>query len=882
MLDKILLYLIRFLLSLRYRIRIKNLLPKDMRGPALILPNHPAEIDPVILSAVLWDSLPFQPITLEKFYHLPVLKILMKYISAIPIPDMSVSLGPNKLRRTKLALDQAEEVINRQGNILLYPSGMLSRGGTEKLRANSAVRTVLDRTPEVPIVLVRTSGLYGSLFSCATTYPHSPDLPKTLIKAALILLGNLIFFSPKREVLVELELAPADFPRSKSANEINRWLERWYNCDQKVHETKLLSHFFWKSELPKLPDIEANTEIDISDVSVELETSVKEFLADLSGVESDELKAKSQLADDLGLDSLDLAEVLVWLEETYEVQDIELSELVTIGSVIKVAQAGRGLNTTSGESIKPVKRLLAHRDRSKPTLASGNSLAELFLKGMAHRSYNQAVAIGDQQVGSLSWRRVRQATLVLAELFSTLPEKRIGVLLPASSGSCIVLMALQIAEKVPVMLNWTTGTRLLEHSLKVGEVEKIITSELFLDRITQDLSPFQNRFFLLDHWRREINWTMIKGIINSWGPYSYQSWRWNLGQRKLEDLAVILFTSGSEALPKGVPLSNRNIIANIKAALEIFDLESDDCLLGFLPPFHSFGFTITTMLPLLVGLRAVYHPDPGEARRLVRLIENWQVTIVPGTPTFLSGLLGVVSEEQLRSIRLLLSGAERASKKLFELTAQKLPQAKLLEGYGITECAPLVTVNRPCQDCSVGVGSPVPGVKLAFVDPNSHQPVSGSDSALVLVHGDNVFSGYLGEEQASPFVHLEDTQWYNTGDLGFLKDDSLVLTGRLKRFVKTAGERISLEAIEATLTSRLETEVVVVASESEEYNRPLIAVFSTQNLAVDQVNQILRESGFSSLVKVSHTEEVSELPLLGTGKVNWRTLQHQFEKQLRN
>jgi long-chain-fatty-acid--[acyl-carrier-protein] ligase len=442
-------------------------------------------------------------------------------------------------------------------------------------------------------------------------------------------------------------------------------------------------------------------------------------------------------------------------------------------------------------------------------------------------------------------------------------------------------MATILAGKVPVFLNWTAGKRSLLHACKTAEIETILSAESFLDILPTDLEFLEERFVLLDHLARELSFKdKIAGKRLAQESASQILDAFGQGNLNPNNTAVILFTSGSEALPKGVPLSHRNIMSNVKGALAAFSIRSDDILLGFLPPFHSFGLTICTLLPLMTGLRVAYHPNPNESRKIAKAIDNWGVTIAAGTPTFLRSILKAgANAEQFSSLRALISGAERAPDALFELARGINPKTEILEGYGITECSPVVSVARPGED-RLGVGRPITGVNIAIVDPESLQALPDGAQGLILIQGEGVFSGYL-DLTIDPFIEHRRERWYNSGDLGYLCNGSLVITGRLKRFIKIAGEMISLAAVEEALEKVVQSpdeapQVAVLTQGSEGDGRPKLVAFVAGDLSTQEANRTLRDAGFPPLVHVSELRQISALPLLGSGKVDYQGLRDQL------
>jgi acyl-CoA synthetase (AMP-forming)/AMP-acid ligase II len=341
------------------------------------------------------------------------------------------------------------------------------------------------------------------------------------------------------------------------------------------------------------------------------------------------------------------------------------------------------------------------------------------------------------------------------------------------------------------------------------------------------------------------------------------------------DTSVILFTSGSEAAPKGVPLSHHNLLSNIGGCLDAVSPGTDDVLYGFLPPFHSFGFTVTTLLPLTSGFKVAYYPNPTDARALARGISMWEPTMVCGTPTFISGIFRSASDTQLSSLRRVMTAGEKTPPELVE-TARKRFAADLLEGYGITECSPVLTLCRPGQD-PVGVGPAIKDVELRVVHPDTRQSVATGEQGLIVAAGPNVFAGYLDSDSSNAFMTIDDKRYYITGDLGILDSTgALALTGRLKRFVKIGGEMISLPAMEAVIQQKLsdqdEEATAALTYIEEAGERPIICLFTSTDADVETINGHLRDAGLSNLTRIRKVIQIDDMPLLGTGKTNYREL----------
>jgi long-chain-fatty-acid--[acyl-carrier-protein] ligase len=347
--------------------------------------------------------------------------------------------------------------------------------------------------------------------------------------------------------------------------------------------------------------------------------------------------------------------------------------------------------------------------------------------------------------------------------------------------------------------------------------------------------------------------------------------------------SVILFTSGTEASPKGVPLSHTNILSSQVCAFNELDFNSNDVMYGILPPFHSFGFSPAGLLSILSGIRIAYYPDPTDSYALAEGVARWKVTLFVSAPTFLRGVLAYGKKEQLQSIRYFIVGAERTPPEIDEKIAQLGNGSRSLEGYGITECSPILTIS-PYQTPPKGVGKLALCVEACFIHPETQKLVPSGEDGEVCVRGPNVFSGYLGDVP-SPFIEIDGKKWFRTGDIGHMDGGYLILSGRLKRFTKVGGEMISLGAVEQAIASeltrkgRVSTDAPSIAVCADERNsgKPQLVLFSLVSIDRDEANEILNNHGFSRLIKIGAVELVNEIPVLGTGKINHRKLQTDYE-----
>ncbi len=348
--------------------------------------------------------------------------------------------------------------------------------------------------------------------------------------------------------------------------------------------------------------------------------------------------------------------------------------------------------------------------------------------------------------------------------------------------------------------------------------------------------------------------------------------------------AVVLFTSGSEKAPKAVPLTHRNILTDQRIGLPFMELTRQDVFLSFLPAFHSFGLTVTGLLPLLGGVRAVRHPDPTDAATLARKIITYKATVLIGTPTFIAHILERAQPGEMDALTLIVAGAEKCPQSVFDLCQRIAPHARVVEGYGVTECAPVVAVNPPSAPKPGSIGTPFPGIDVRVVDLESGHPLPPGQLGMIQVSGPTVFPGYLDYEGPSPFVEEEGKRWYVTGDLGeFDSEGYLWFRGRLKRFLKAGGEMISLPALEEPFTQLYPPteDGPSVAVEGVEFDHGRrIVLFTTKPISLRDANALLLEKGFHGVMRLDEVRQVEKIPTLGTGKTDYKVLRAQVEESL--
>jgi long-chain-fatty-acid--[acyl-carrier-protein] ligase len=885
--------LVHVLLFLRYRIAVKGLdqlTPEAFQrtGGIVFLPNHPAEIDPIILESVLWKRFRPRPLVIEHFYFLKGFRFFMDIVGALPLPTMDVLANKWRAKKVEKQFNEVAEELRKKQNFLIYPSGRLKISGLELIGGASFVHKLIQACPEANIVLVRTTGLWGSKFSRALT-GASPEFGKMLWECIKILLKNALFFAPRREVVVELSLPPADFPRHGSRLEFNKALEEWYNrYPQPGPESiKLVSYSFWKEELPQVAVATGRPEgVQTLPVSPKIQQEVFAFLGPLSGRKGDQIERTMHLSHDLGLDSLDIVQIYVFLDERYHVTDLLPGDLQSVEDVLQFASGYKRAREEQVSAPMKATRGWPQEKRTAPKIAEGETIQEVFLRSCNERG--SLMACLDALSGPITYSKLKLAALVLSEKIKKMPGDKIGILLPSSTGAYLIIFSVLLAGKVPVMLNWTAGVKALDHAVNLTELKAVITSEKFLDRLENgDLGKIEEMLLFIEEIRKGVTWVdKLRGLGLSLKTPGALLKKLQLERVRPADPAVILFTSGTESLPKGVPLSHANLLSNQRAGLNAVQMLPDDILYGVLPPFHSFGFSVTGILPILAGLRICYAPDPTDSHGLARNIAEWKPTLFCCAPSFIKALFRVASPQQMQSLRLVVSGAERTPQDLFDYCKTHLPRAQLLEGYGITECSPIVTIDR-VNEPHIGVGKPVPGVDLMILDAEGKRILPIGQEGEVCIAGPNVFSGYLGKPR-DPFVFIDGKQWYLSGDRGLLDQQGrLILSGRLKRFVKIGGEMVSLGGLEDELvqmakskrwvTGEEEGPCLAISVREKEADKPILILYAIFTISAEEVNTALKESGYGRIVKIGEVRTVKEIPLTGTGKTHYRLLDERQE-----
>jgi long-chain-fatty-acid--[acyl-carrier-protein] ligase len=863
--------LTRFVLSLRYRVRVHGLEEvRRLKGPVLILPNHPGYIDPPLVVASLWSVLRPRPLVYEglffdpAYFRSPLSVPLVNLLGALLVPDLDQPSAKARARAEQ-AVGQVIAGLDRGENFILWPAGQIQRGNVERLRAARALTDILRAAPDANVVLVRTRGLWGSSFGYAPT-AQRPHPMKRLLAGGLWLLSNVLVFMPRRRVDVTVEVLDRRQLPPLEVDKVNRWFEAWYNAPGPEEPTFVPYHFAFGKRTFEFPAPPAAAAVDVSGVKAEVRAEVAHILEDRLGFPlSDAQQLPETPLEQLGLDSLARMEVTLAVEQRFGFSGTEAP--ATLGELWLLAQ---GLAEQAPPRPAPDAWFRPPTGNERPAIL-GETLGEAFVRrALAHPD---DVVVADDLAGVLTYRRLLVGVLTLARRFRDLPGSHVGLLLPASVACDTALLALNWAGKVPVMLNWTTGPGGLAHAARTMGPTHVVTSHQFLDRLGMQVEGTQ--YVFLEDIRESIGrWELLCTLLAVlWRPGSI---RRQAPQVAPDQPAVVLFTSGSEKAPKAVPLTHANLISNQRSLLGVMEFTRRDAVFGFLPAFHSFGLTMTGLMPVLAGLRVVHHPDPTAAATLARKIAAYRPTLVGGTPTFMSAILARAQPQQLASLRLLFVGAEKCPPSLRETCAVAAPGVALLEGYGITECGPAVAANRPQANRPGSVGQPLPGVEACIVDPDTEEALPTGQMGELWVSSPSVFPGYLAHDGPSPFRTRQGKRWYVTGDLAEVDAEGFIwIRGRKKRFLKAGGEMISLPALEEPFARRYPAteEGPRVAVEGVETERGRhIVLFSTEPLSLREANAWLFAEGFRGVMRLDEVRLLLVIPVLGTGKTDYKSL----------
>ncbi len=474
-------------------------------------------------------------------------------------------------------------------------------------------------------------------------------------------------------------------------------------------------------------------------------------------------------------------------------------------------------------------------------------------------------------------------------------QQNIGLLLPASAGGVMANLAVMLNGQTAVNLNFTAGPAAVQAAIAKAGICTVYSSSRFAKKLAargielEAMLQGTQLVYLEELMQQLPKRRLLLHFAAAWLLPARLSYRLFGHPVTLEQPAQILFSSGSEGSPKGVVLSHRNLMGNIKQISDVLNTRSDDVMLASLPLFHSFGLTVNSLLPLVEGIPAVCHPDPTDALGVGKAVARYRATVLCGTATFLRLYTRnrKLVPQMFESLRVVVAGAEKLSQEVrqgFELKFRK----PIYEGYGATETAPVASVNVPDRlDPSnwrvqsgqkIGsVGMPLPGSCFRIVDPDTLAPLPAGAEGLILISGGQLMLGYLDDEAktAAAIVELDGRRWYRSGDKGRLDEDGfLTIVDRYSRFAKIGGEMVSLGAVEAAARGVIADEAVECAATNLEDGKKgeQIVLLVTAGGDPDQLRQRLLDGGVNPLLIPARICAVEALPKLGSGKLDFAAL----------
>ncbi len=507
-----------------------------------------------------------------------------------------------------------------------------------------------------------------------------------------------------------------------------------------------------------------------------------------------------------------------------------------------------------------------HPDQAQMTLFAG-------LLEAARKFGPGKIIVEDADGTSLSYRQLILAAFVLGGRLArdTEPGETVGLLLPNAAGLLITLLGLNAFHRVAAILNFTSGKKQIVSALQTGAMRTVLTSRRFLEAAkleelaaaieeTEWAPGKRVALVALEDVRAGLGpFDKLKGVLRAAGAALLR----NRARPRANEPAIVLFTSGTEGAPKGVVLTNANLVAN---SLQMLDhmrdiLGRDEIVLNPLPMFHSFGLTAATLAPLLGGIKVVLYPSPLHYRQIPKFVARVKATVLIATDTFLAGYARAAEPGQLASLRHVVAGAERVKVQTRALWAAN--GTEILEGYGATECSPVLACNQPAAGRHGSVGRLLPGIEARL------EPVPGLDvGARLYVRGPNVMAGYLLADRPGVVVPPVNG-WHDTGDIVTIDDGYVTIRGRAKRFAKLGGEMVSLAAVESMAAGLWsDAQHVAVSLPDARKGEQLVLVTDRPEASKDALLAYAREQGIPELWVPKAILVVPSIPVLASGKTD--------------
>ncbi len=545
-------------------------------------------------------------------------------------------------------------------------------------------------------------------------------------------------------------------------------------------------------------------------------------------------------------------------------------------------------STTSAEVVKQKINMLSN-ETWEEQISALKPLQYSWLKRAKSQLFKRSIV--DALGTDLSNGKVITAVLLFVNALKSLEGKNIGVLLPSSSVGSIINMALIILGKRPVNLNYTMSNEVMKNAITKAEITTVISSEKFMKKLSAKGFDFSQtlseELMLLENVGKTFSRTnKLTALLQAYLMPSWLLEKLYFAEVTIDDTATILFSSGSEGVPKGIELTHKNLMANIKQISALLNFQEGDVILNSLPIFHSFGLTVTTLLPLCEGITMVSAPDPTDAPAIGKLAARYQATIMFGTSTFfrLYTRNKKLNPLMFKSIRMIVAGAEKLKPEIKDAFRQKFG-LEIFEGYGATETAPVISVNMPdaldldsmktvVANKAGSVGQALPGTIVKIVDPSTLEELAIGEDGLIIVGGPQVMRGYLtdAEKTAEVIVEIDGIRFYKTGDKGHVDSDGFItIVDRYSRFAKVAGEMISLGSVEEQLENILGEDVELIAVNLNDVKKgEKIVLLYNSELSKEEIRSAIKQSSMIALMQPSEYLHVDVLPKLASGKSDFK------------
>lgn len=898
---------LRGILSRRYNVTVRGLKEVEAKGSGgiIFLFEHPAMIDPLILFSQIGGIFSPRPLITERQLKNPGLGLIAKASNALLVPDAENDRANSSARVNKM-IDDVMEGLAKGDNFMIAPAGQIKRSRNEEIGANSLVHSILQRNPNVRIVIVKSRGIWGSRFSFGFT-GDSPSAKKLISSQSIT---TLLPGGPKREVTLDF-VEPQNLPRTGTRLEVNAFLENQYNTGNSPNTYVPLSKNGKTMVVPEpvSPHAEAlsdNAEVSrpLSEIPATIKQTAIASVAKVAKLKVTEINENSELEAELGLDSLSTMEVLVELESALGAEVPQTAaQLKTVADLIHLADLSVRIKekpelkkaVQNGTMIRPDPRWFLTVKPGLAKVPDGKNILDVILTKA--RENPDQVIIADGTSGGLTYRELMLGVFMVSPRIKAIKGNHIGIMMPTSVGGTLLYISTLMAGKIPVMINPTVGEAILKQSIEIGEVDTIFTSSQFVEKLASkgiSVEGVEDKFMYIEAIKNSIASSEGKSageklaslvrVLRSGVTMSWRTVPWRHNR-----YSVMLFTSGSSGVPKAVPLTHENQLTNIRDAIQSFEIRADDRLMGLLPSFHSFGNTGIQVLALCAGIPTVYFPDPSDGKAIAENIGAYKPTLILGTPDFLRNIFSRGTPEQLQSIRIAMTGASRLTTDTANLILSKNPKLKLIEGYGTTEASPIVSVNPPDAPKLGTVGKLLPSLTAKVIDPATKQEVRPGEPGELVISGPSIFEGYY-KNQADPFIVLDGKKYYRTGDEVVIDSEGYIrIVGRFSRqFKGPGGEMVNMQMIEDGL---LDQSVFKKNSDSvgpalavevfENGDERHAVLFSTIPIDLSEVNRIQRD-----LLKEASTWWIKEvifvdaIPMLGTGKPDYKVLKNQLKARL--